>query len=440
MMFPPTIDITKYQDENGAYTEAGRHEMMDDTEKEYEVFSERYSEDVLSHHEMLCKINSLLVAQTDASYKEICDICESYEYHKLSKIFTDFDRFLSAHIIYQTEKAAGIAENVFSLIDSVNDYVYLKQITFYLFRRIQMDFPEDETYSFYENIININPSIFYILQMLDELRIGNKYAVAEKLSYFYKKSGYANEALLIKSFSEKKYENVPINKQNIIQTGRSYNTPKKICFITCVNNALMYDECCYYIGKLLVPAGFEIETLSISDASGMAEGYNMGQSASNADINVFLHQDVCILNPYFIYEIADIFESDNSVGMVGLVGSPALPPDAVMWHDKRVGNLYSAYPDNLSYDYTPDRSGRAKTSVEAIDGLIMISNKKIPWREDLFDGFDFYDISQCTEYIKSGYKVVVPEQSSPWAAHDDGLMKLGLYNKYRLLYINKYKS
>ena len=158
-----------------------------------------------------------------------------------------------------------------------------------------MDFPEDETYSFFENIININPSIFYILQMLDELRIGNKYAVAEKLSYFYEKSGYANETLLIKSFSEKKYENIPIKKQIIILPERSYNTPKKICFITCVNNTLMYDECCYYIGKLLVPAGFEIETISISDASGMAEGYNMGQSASNADINVFLHQDVYTL-------------------------------------------------------------------------------------------------------------------------------------------------
>ncbi|WP_207640522.1 glycosyltransferase [Butyrivibrio sp. AE3003] len=70
----------------------------------------------------------------------------------------------------------------------------------------------------------------------------------------------------------------------------------------------------------------------------------------------------------------------------------------------------------------------------------MISNKRIEWRDDIFDGFDFYDISQCTEYLKLGYKIVVSNQSSPWAAHDDGIMKLGLYNKYRLLYIDKYKS
>ncbi|WP_242838988.1 glycosyltransferase family protein [Butyrivibrio sp. AE3003] len=42
--------------------------------------------------------------------------------------------------------------------------------------------------------------------------------------------------------------------------------------------------------------------------------------------------------------------------MIGLVGSPALPPDAVMWHDKRVGNLYSLSPDNLSYDYNPQKN------------------------------------------------------------------------------------
>lgn len=440
MILRPTIDITKYQDSNGNYTESGRREMMADTAKDYEIFSERYSEDVLSHQKLLDKINSLLSERTDTAYAEICSICESYEYHKLSKIFTDFDRFLSAHIIYQTEKSAGIQGNIFSLIGSVDDYVSLKQMTFYLFRRIQMCFPEDETYAFFGNILNINPSFFYILQMLDESCTGNKFAVAEKLSHYYEKSGYKNEALLIKSFSEKKYEYIPINKQKIYHPDRSYNHPQKICFITCVNNSLMYDECCYYISKLLVPRGFEVKTLSISDASGMAEGYNMGQSKSGADINVFLHQDVCILNPFFIYEIADIFESDNAVGMIGLVGSPALPPDAVMWHDKRVGNLYSLSPDNLSYDYNPQKTVQAITSVEAIDGFLMISNKRIEWRDDIFDGFDFYDISQCTEYLKLGYKIVVSDQSSPWAAHDDGIMKLGLYNKYRLLYIDKYKS
>ena len=440
MILRPAIDITKYQDNNGVYTESGRLEMITDTAKEYEIFSERYQDDVLSHHEILGKINSLLSEKTDASHAEICSICESYEYRKLSKIFTDFDRFLSAHIIYQTEKAAGITNNIFSLIKSVDEYVYLKQQTLYLFRRIQMNFPENETSVIFRNILATNPSVFYVLQMLDELCIGNKYAVADGLASYYEKSGYSNEALLIKTFSGKKYENIPINEQMPSVPQHSFIPPKKICFITCVNNPLMYEECCYYINKLFVPTGFSIKTIAINDASGMAEGYNRGQSESDADINIFIHQDVCILNPYFIYEIADIFESDNNIGMIGLVGSPVLPPDAVMWHDKRVGNLYFLQPDNLFYDYIPDRSVNTHVSVESIDGFIMICNKKVKWREDIFDGFDFYDISMCEEYLNAGYKIVVPDQPSPWAAHDDGIMKLGMYNKYRLLYLNEYRN
>ena len=70
MILRPTIDITKYQDSNGNYTESGRREMMADTAKDYEIFSERYSEDVLSHQKLLAKINSLLSERTDNAYAE----------------------------------------------------------------------------------------------------------------------------------------------------------------------------------------------------------------------------------------------------------------------------------------------------------------------------------------------------------------------------------
>ena len=40
--------------------------------------------------------------------------------------------------------------------------------------------------------------------------------------------------------------------------------------------------------------------------------------------------------------------------------------------------------------------------------------------KDLFDGWDFYDISQCQEFRRTGYKVVVPKQEEAWCIHDDG--------------------
>ena len=54
----------------------------------------------------------------------------------------------------------------------------------------------------------------------------------------------------------------------------------------------------------------------------------------------------------------------------------------------------------------------------------------IPWREDLFDGWDFYDISQCLEMQRAGYKVVVPFQEEPWCYHDNTYSKMQNHYKY----------
>ncbi len=38
--------------------------------------------------------------------------------------------------------------------------------------------------------------------------------------------------------------------------------------------------------------------------------------------------------------------------------------------------------------------------VRVIDGLIMVTQYDLPWREDLFLGWHFYDVSQCLEFLK----------------------------------------
>ena len=80
------------------------------------------------------------------------------------------------------------------------------------------------------------------------------------------------------------------------------------------------------------------------------------------------------------------------------------------------------------------------TDVEAVDGLLMVTKEDLPWREDLFDGWDFYDVSQSFEFRKKGYRVVVPEQKKPWCAHDDGTMNLWSYDGYRKIFLTEYAS
>lgn len=210
---------------------------------------------------------------------------------------------------------------------------------------------------------------------------------------------------------------------------------RKVCFIICVNHERYFEECLYYLNHLSIPEGYEIEILSIRDAASMTSGYNEGMKSSDAKYKIYMHQDVFIVNKDFLKNILYVFE-DSSIGMIGMVGSPKLPEDAVMWLDERVGAIYS----NLVEKPVVFWRNAGLCDVEAVDGLLMATQYDVPWREDLFTQWDFYDVSQSFEFRKKGYRVVVPDMKSPWCMHDDGFMKMLHYENERLKFLTEYKE
>ena len=91
----------------------------------------------------------------------------------------------------------------------------------------------------------------------------------------------------------------------------------------------------------------------------------------------------------------------------------------------------------FDYEY-PKEAKNGVIEVEAIDGLLMATQYDIPWREDLFDKWDFYDVSQSLEFIRHGYKVVVPYMEKPWCIHDDGFVNLVNYYGEREKLLREY--
>ena len=211
---------------------------------------------------------------------------------------------------------------------------------------------------------------------------------------------------------------------------------KKICFIMCANNDLYSDEAIYYLNRLVIPNGYTADILCVKEANSMCAGYNEGMNASNAKYKVYLHHDVFIMNEHFISDMVKLFEN-TEIGMIGMVGSPELNETAVMWCGERIGSIYSG-GDRLAFDAEIPVQ-KEFLEVEAIDGLLMATQYDIPWREDLFTDWDFYDISQSFEFIKQGYKVVVPNMSSPWCFHDESRVNLENYYKNRQIFINEYQ-
>lgn len=211
----------------------------------------------------------------------------------------------------------------------------------------------------------------------------------------------------------------------------------KIAFIICVNDDLYERECVSYIERLKLPDDFVRDIVLVKEAGSIASGYNRAMQDSDAKYKVYLHQDVFIVHADFIIEILKIFKNPE-IGMIGMVGAPELGETAVMWHEDRVGKLYTN-PITVAQEAVCGEVEGPYCQVEAIDGFLMATQYDVPWREDIFKKWDYYDVSQSLEFQKRGYQVVVPNMEKAWCIHDDGIWNLSNYYGEREIFLKEYR-
>lgn len=210
-----------------------------------------------------------------------------------------------------------------------------------------------------------------------------------------------------------------------------------IAFIICVNNELYFEECKYYIEHLEVPAGYDIDVIGIWEADSMCAAYNLGMRSSDAKYKVYMHQDVFIRDSRFLEKTLRIFKEHPKTGMIGMAGGIGIPENGVVYSSWNVGKVDCREPD-LSYVLLCGPNQTKDQTVDAVDGLLMMTQYDLPWREDLFSDFDFYDVSQAFEFRRAGYEIVVPYQEEPWVVHDCGFAKLTNYDRNRKICMEEY--
>jgi len=218
-------------------------------------------------------------------------------------------------------------------------------------------------------------------------------------------------------------------------------------FIICTNNETYLSECVYYINHLNVPESMSVELYSISDAISMASRYNEGMNASDAKYKIYMHQDVFITNTNLLYDLLKIF-NDKSIGMVGPAGCLAQISDGDFTKagENFYANIYSYNSITLSKNIAGFNKEETATDniqlvdVAMLDGMFLATQYDIPWDEENFTGWDYYDASQCTRFHKEGYRVVVAATNTPWALHDEGICNLSNFDKYREVFCDQYSD
>ncbi len=213
----------------------------------------------------------------------------------------------------------------------------------------------------------------------------------------------------------------------------------KFCFVICTNNELLVEECQRYIDRIWIPEGYETETIVIREADSLTSAYNAAIAESDAKYKIYLHQDMFIVNRWFLRNVLEIFKSDDKIGLIGLAGTQYLADNGIFFQNTIIGRHWPCDGDEANNDEKPEKVFYVEAV--AVDGAIIVTSRDVRWREDIFDGFDYYDLSESLEHRRAGYKVVIPAQNSAWCIHDDGShMSLSAYDKYRKAFLKEYNA
>ena len=211
---------------------------------------------------------------------------------------------------------------------------------------------------------------------------------------------------------------------------------KKIAIILCVNNDTYFEECLYYLNKLTIPEGYQVDLYDVRDAASIYEGYNEGMNASDAKYKLYIHQDVFILDPDALINSINFFKEHPKCGLLGVVGGSTKPSDRFFYLSWDRGNVIFTTGE----EYKHSDHSKAAEEVYAVDGMFMMTQYDLPWRSDILDGWDMYDFSQSIEFHRAGYEVWVPDQKMPWTLHDCGRLSVAGYDDRLIKFLNAYSD
>lgn len=179
---------------------------------------------------------------------------------------------------------------------------------------------------------------------------------------------------------------------------------KKLSFIIYKKNDKNYKVLISSLTALNIPNNVHVDIVTLTGDGGIPVIYNQGISASiGADYRVYINDGIEILEKNFISIIIDLFERNSEIGIIGCIGTKIIPPTGICENAQtQYGKIIIGNEKKIWNDFSNEY-----VEVASVNGLLMAVRGNVLWRDDLFKGNSFWDISQCIEYKRRGYKSVV---------------------------------
>ena len=179
-----------------------------------------------------------------------------------------------------------------------------------------------------------------------------------------------------------------------------------VSYIMCANNDLYVEEVLMYLRRQKLPENFEMKVYVVCHAKSMAAGYNVAMNLSPSTYKIYIHQDTFIFDPEYTKKIIAAFKSSH-FDMLGLAGTEKMPSSGKWWDSESKDMHLHLYQDFVIHiiDAATDEKETTMLNVVCLDGVLIATREDVPWRDDLFTNFHFYDISQGYEFTKRNFKI-----------------------------------
>lgn len=163
--------------------------------------------------------------------------------------------------------------------------------------------------------------------------------------------------------------------------------------------------------------GVEYEVIVIDNSSkgySIFSAYNEGVRRSKGEILCFCHEDILFHTPSWGTSIQKVL-SDESIGVVGVIGSHFLPRAPMYWWSSPFISQYSVNNDKGVVQLNDNREffHGAIADVVTVDGVCFFVPRSlfdsIRFDDRTFQGFHLYDMDICMQVQALGKRVCVTD-------------------------------
>ena len=191
---------------------------------------------------------------------------------------------------------------------------------------------------------------------------------------------------------------------------------KRFAFFVRKSDEARYSACLDSLQALRLPGGYEAELFTLMAKEPYAVQANKALTLSDAKYKIYLNDDMRLVHSDLLAELLQVF-ADESIGMVGFLGSQSLPVDAnVLGSDYKRGAVYVPTSRALSEMRFDEDFEEAVADVRFVLPSFFATQTDLPW-DEIYETQYYAVLAQCLAFEGAGRRIVASLAQDIWCAY-----------------------